>query len=112
MAHRSVQLYLYADLPGIGWRYCRAVFGAKITLSPTSCCDLTGPRNSRPRLITTSAIGATAIRCSAQTASTVDHDVLALAQQLPEPRARIDPQVFKVFVRNAPVTDWEVVGAT
>jgi hypothetical protein len=28
MAHRSVQLYLYADLPGIGWRYCRALFGA------------------------------------------------------------------------------------
>jgi integrase/recombinase XerC len=27
MANRSVQLYLYADLPGIGWRYCRAVFG-------------------------------------------------------------------------------------
>jgi integrase len=28
MAHRSVQLYLYADLPGIGWRYCRAAVGA------------------------------------------------------------------------------------
>jgi hypothetical protein len=33
MANRSVQLYLYADLPGIGWRYCRAVFGAKNNLS-------------------------------------------------------------------------------
>jgi len=28
MANRSVQLYLYADLPGIGWRYSRAAFGA------------------------------------------------------------------------------------
>lgn len=28
MANRSVQLYLYTNLPGIGWRYCRAVFGA------------------------------------------------------------------------------------
>jgi len=28
MARRSVRLYLYGDLPGIGWRYCRAVFGA------------------------------------------------------------------------------------
>jgi len=26
MAHRSVQLYLCADPPGTGWRYCRAVF--------------------------------------------------------------------------------------
>jgi hypothetical protein len=34
MANRSVQLYLYADLPGIGWRYCRAVFGAKNNLKP------------------------------------------------------------------------------
>jgi integrase len=34
MANRSVQLYLYADLPGIGWRYCRAVFGAKNSLKP------------------------------------------------------------------------------
>lgn len=32
MANRSVQLYLYADLPGIGWRYCRAVFGANNNL--------------------------------------------------------------------------------
>jgi hypothetical protein len=24
MAHRSVQLYLYANLPGTGWRHCRA----------------------------------------------------------------------------------------
>ena len=37
MANRSVQLYLYADIPGIGWRYCRAVFGAEIPLSPTFC---------------------------------------------------------------------------
>jgi integrase len=28
MANRSVQLYLYAKLPGIGWRYRPAVFGA------------------------------------------------------------------------------------
>jgi cytochrome c peroxidase len=28
MAHRSVQLYLYANLPGIGWRYCRAAWTA------------------------------------------------------------------------------------
>jgi hypothetical protein len=28
MANRSVQLYLYARLPGIGWRYRPAVFGA------------------------------------------------------------------------------------
>jgi hypothetical protein len=28
MANRSVQLYLYAKLPGVGWRYCPAVFGA------------------------------------------------------------------------------------
>ncbi len=34
MANRSVQLYLYADLPGIGWRYCRAVFGANNNLKP------------------------------------------------------------------------------
>ena len=27
MAHRSVRLYMYADLPEVGWRYCRAVFG-------------------------------------------------------------------------------------
>ena len=31
MANRSVGLYLYADLLGIGWRYCRAAFsGEKI----------------------------------------------------------------------------------
>jgi len=46
---------------------------------------------------------------SAQTATTVDHNVLALAQQLPEAHARIDPQVFKVFVRNAHVTNREVM---
>ena len=34
MANRSVQLYLYADLPGIGWRYCRAAFGAKNNIKP------------------------------------------------------------------------------
>jgi len=34
MAHRLVQLYLYADLPGIGWRYCRAAFGANNKLKP------------------------------------------------------------------------------
>jgi hypothetical protein len=34
MANRSVQLYLYADLPGIGWRYCRAVFGPNNNLKP------------------------------------------------------------------------------
>ena len=34
MANRSVQLYLYADVPGIGWRYCRAVFGAKNNIKP------------------------------------------------------------------------------
>ena len=34
MANRSVQLYLYADLPGIGWRYCRAAFGANKNLKP------------------------------------------------------------------------------
>jgi len=34
MANRSVQLYLYADLPGIGWRYCRAVFGARNNIKP------------------------------------------------------------------------------
>lgn len=31
MANRNVGLYLYADLAGIGWRYCKAVFeGNKI----------------------------------------------------------------------------------
>jgi integrase len=34
MAHRSVQLYLYADLPGTGWRYCRAVFGVNSKPKP------------------------------------------------------------------------------
>ena len=34
MANRSVQLYLYADIPGFGWRYCRAVIGAKNNLKP------------------------------------------------------------------------------
>jgi hypothetical protein len=28
VANRSAQLYLYARLPGIGWRYCPPVFGA------------------------------------------------------------------------------------
>ena len=34
MANRSVQLYLYAELPGTGWRYCRAVFGARNNIKP------------------------------------------------------------------------------
>jgi hypothetical protein len=51
MAKRSVQLYLYADLPGIEWRYCRAVFGANNNLKSHILLRPDWPRKSRERTL-------------------------------------------------------------
>jgi len=48
MANRSVQLYVYAYLPGIGWRYCRAVFGVNNRVKPHVLMRPDGIEESHP----------------------------------------------------------------
>jgi integrase len=49
MAHRAVRLYLYARLPGIGWRYCRAVLGANDKPKPHVLLQPDGTEESHPK---------------------------------------------------------------
>lgn len=51
MANRSVGLYLYANLPGIGWRYCRPVFRAKSNLKPHALLRPDGTEEIHPEAV-------------------------------------------------------------
>ena len=54
MANRSDGLYLYADLTGTGWRYCKAAFAGE-KIKPHILIKPSGTEESHPEVSTTLA---------------------------------------------------------